>query len=102
MSDPTTGPPDPRGRWRRATTDEVSQQYPVEITFAEATFRGTRAEDQGFILWDAGTYHLDDDGLTMSTASDELVTYPVRLDGPRLTIETPDGDVVYERAEPPD
>ena len=101
-SDPTIGLPDLIGRWLRLTSDEVAQRYPVEITFAEATYRGTRAETQGFILWDAGTYRLvDDHTLILSTASDELVTYPVVLDGPSLLVRTADGDVTFERAEPP-
>jgi hypothetical protein len=101
-SDPTTGRPDLTGRWLRLSSDDVGQRYPVEITFAEATYRGVRAEDQGFILWDAGTYRLDDDdSLTMSTASDELVAYPIVIDGPHLEVQTPEGDVAYERAEPP-
>ena len=54
------------------------------------------------ILWDAGIYRLEDEHtLTLSTASDELVTYPIAVEGGTLTVSTPDGDVSYERAEPP-
>ena len=55
------------------------------------------------IWWDVGIYRLDDARtLVMSTATDEMVTYSVSVDGDRLTVTVPDhGDVVFERIEPP-
>ncbi len=101
-SDPTSGLPDLRGRWLRLTAEGDAAQYPVEVTFAAGTFLGSRAETQGMILWDAGIYRLEDEHtLTLSTSSDELVTYPIAVEGGTLTVSTPDGDVSYERAEPP-
>lgn len=101
-SDPTSGLPDLRGRWLRLTTEGYAEQYPVEVTFAVGTFLGSRAEHQGMILWDAGIYRIEDDQtLTLSTSSDELVTYPIAVEGTTLTVRTPDGDVAYERVEPP-
>ena len=102
-SEPASELPDLRGRWQRPTPDEAGDQYPVEVTFSEGTFRGTRAETQGMILWDAGIYRLEDDHtLTVSTSSDELVTYPITVDEATLTVVTPDGDVTYEKVvEPP-
>jgi len=102
-SDPTVGLPDLQGRWRRLSTDAAAERYPAEITFADATYVGTRAELQGMIWWDAGIYRLvDDRTLVLSTATDEMVAYSISLDGVRLTVGDPDdGDVVFERIEPP-
>lgn len=102
-SEPTSALPDLRGSWLRPVPDEAGDRYPVEVTFSEGTFLGTRAQNQGMILWDAGIYRLEDDHtLTVSTSSDELVTYPIAVDEGTLTVHTPDGDVTYEKVvEPP-
>lgn len=102
-SDPTVGLPDLQGRWRKLSTEAEAEQYPTEITFAKSTYRGSRAEDQGMIWWDAGIYRLvDERTLTLSTATDEMVTYPVRIDADRLTVTVAgECDVVFERAESP-
>jgi hypothetical protein len=91
------------GRWQRVSDEACAQRYPAEITFAEATYRGARAEGQGMIWWDAGIYRLDDERtLVLSTATDEMVSYGVELDGHRLVVTDPDGcEVVFERTEPP-
>jgi hypothetical protein len=100
-SDPTIGLPDLEGRWLRLGSDKGAQRYPIEITFRVGTYLGKRAEQQGMILWDAGTYRLvDSHTLIMSTASDELVTYPVVLRGGLLKVGTTEGEVVFERATP--
>lgn len=91
------------GRWRNAGDTKPDDRYPAEITFAGATYRGSRAPDQGFIWWDAGTYELrDGTTLVISTATDELVTYRVNLRGKRLVVtDAAGGSVTYERLEAP-
>jgi outer membrane lipoprotein-sorting protein len=86
------------------STDECAERYPAEVTFVAATYRGARGDDQGMIWWDAGTYRLaDEQTLVLSTATDELVEYPVEVTPERFTFTDPDGcEVVYERvASPP-
>jgi hypothetical protein len=103
-ADRSTGLPLLEGQWRRLSTAECAQRYPVEITFVLATYRGARAPDQGMIWWDAGTYRLADERtLILSTATDELVEYPVQLTSQRFTFTDPEGcEVTYERtASPP-
>jgi hypothetical protein len=101
-SDPTVGLPYLQGQWRRLSTAACADRYPAELTFALATYRGARGEGQGMIWWDAGTYRLvDDQRLVLSTATDELVAYPVRLTDQRLMFTDPDGcEVTYERIDP--
>ena len=97
--------PDPRsrlvGRWQKLTIDEALNQYPAEIKFAEDTYLGSRGDEQGMIWWDAGIYRIQDrKTLVLSTATDEMVTYTMRLRGKRLKVDVPDkGTVVYERIE---
>jgi hypothetical protein len=97
--------PQPRrtleGRWRKLTDDQALNQYPAEIRFAEDTYLGQRGDQQGMIWWDAGIYRLDEPTtLVLSTATDEMVSYRMRLRGKRLSVEVPDkGTVVYERVE---
>jgi hypothetical protein len=93
------------GRWSRETTDPCAEGYPAEITFATGTsYLGARAADQGMVVWDAGTYRLEDDGRTLvvSTSSDELVSYPVQLAGDAMSFVDADGcAVTYRRVGPP-
>ena len=42
-ADRGTGLPFLQGQWRRLSTAECAQRYPVEITFVLATYRGARA-----------------------------------------------------------
>jgi hypothetical protein len=101
--DPTTGQPDLIGRWRKQPGDPCADRYPEEISFSEARYLGTRGADQGMIWWDVGIYRLDDPTtLTISTATDEMVTCAIELRGDRVTITDPDGcRFVYERIEEP-
>jgi len=97
-------PPGPlTGRWLRESADECAGRYPAEITFAAGTtFLGTRGEDQGMVVWDAGIFRLQDDDqtLVMSTSSDELVTYPVRVESDLMSFVDADGcGVTYRRAD---
>lgn len=87
------------GRWRRVDADIATDRYPVELDVSTGTFRGRRGQRQGMIWWDAGIYRFTDPThLVLSTATDELVTYPVRLGVDRLEIDTPDaGPIVFER-----
>ena len=56
------------------------------------------------VVWDAGIYRLEDDdqALVMSTSSDELVSYPLRIDGDTMSIVDADGcSVTYCRLDTP-
>ena len=99
--DHTVGLPGLQGSWRNVSTDACADRYPAEVTFEEARYRGSRGEHQGMIWWDAGTYRLADPRtLVLSTASDELVSYDVVLDGRRLVVTDPDGcEIVFERTD---
>lgn len=53
------------------------------------------------IWWDAGIYRVPDQHkLILSTATDEMVEYPMRLDGKRMQVDIPGcGTITYERME---
>jgi hypothetical protein len=76
--------------------------YPRSLSFRPGTYRGTRGEGQGFVRWDAGIYRVQDGGLELSTATDELVRYAIQLDGDLLTVVDPEGcRITYQRVPPP-
>jgi hypothetical protein len=83
------------------SADECARRYPVDLSIGPgARYAGTRAADQGLIVWDAGNARMPDDStLTMSTASDEVVSYHLVVEGAdRFTVTDPQGcAVTYER-----
>jgi hypothetical protein len=88
-----------QGEWRKVTTDTETSQYPAKLVFEAAWYRGTRAEGQGMIWWDAGIFRLlDEKTLMLSTATDEMVEYRISLGADRLEItDAANITVVYER-----
>ena len=87
------------GSWRKSASPPCADKYPDTVEFAEGTYRGTRGEGQGFVWWDAGVYRLEEPGqLVLGTATDELVSYSVRLGPDRLEVIDPEGcRFVYAR-----
>ena len=88
------------GSWTKATKDACADKYPHTLTFSTGTtYRGTRAPDQGMIVWDAGIYRLEAPAtLVVGTASDELVSYQLSLSEDRFEFTDSDGcQVVYRR-----
>jgi hypothetical protein len=74
------------------TTIACANKYPETIAFAESTYLATRGKDQAFVWWDAGIYRLEDEvTLVLGTATDELVTYTVKLSTDRLDVTDPNG-----------
>jgi hypothetical protein len=66
------------GSWIKVTTVACAEKYPATLEFAAGTYRGTRGPGQGMIWWDAGIYrHEDPSTLVVSTATDELASYPI-------------------------
>ena len=75
------------GRWRRTTAPTGADKYPEVLTFSGGTYRGSRGPGQGMIVWDAGIYRFEGPHrLVVGTASDELVTYDVRLANDELQV----------------
>jgi hypothetical protein len=80
------------GSWTRRTSEACADKYPAALTFAAGTYRGSRGQSQGMILWDAGIYRLEDSRtLVMGTASDELVTYSIALHDDRFEVTDSEG-----------
>ena len=104
MTDGSAGAEKPapalQGRWER-TDPGADDLFPAAIEFKDATYLASKAPGQGFIVWDAGTYTVDDasGSLTMSTASDSLETYAVVVGTDALEVTVGDGRTLrYERA----
>ena len=89
------------GTWHKAESGSCADKYPDQLTFSTGTFRGTRGSGQGFIWWDAGSYRLESETrLVLTTATDELVSYEIRLEGEHLSVTDPDGCAFGYRRTP--
>ena len=104
MTDGSAGAEKPapalHGRLER-TDPGADDLFPAVIEFKDATYLASKAPGQGFIVWDAGTYTVDDESgsLTMSTATDSLETYSVVVGPDALEVTVGDGRTLrYERA----
>lgn len=97
----TAAVPNLLGRWRKISDSDALREYPAEISFAADTYRTAKAPGQTMIWWDAGIYRVQDaHTVVISTATDEMVEYAIRLDGSRLRIDIPQrGTITYERIE---
>ena len=87
------------GSWTRRTTEACADKCPATLTFSTGTYRGSRGQGQGMILWDAGIYRVEDSRtLVMGTASDELVTYSIALHDDAFEVTDSEGcRVLYAR-----
>lgn len=102
------------GRWRRVTDPDPDPSpgaesvsfghdpgmFPAEIEFGEHRYAARKAPGQGFIVWDAGTYTVDGDRLTLSLANDALASYSLEITPETLVITGETGrPIVYQRAD---
>lgn len=87
------------GAWTKTTDAACADQYPATVAFAAGTYRGSRGPAQGMVTWDAGIYRLDDaQTLVVGTATDELVSYRITVDGDRFAFVDSSGcRVTYQR-----
>ncbi|MEV0371793.1 hypothetical protein AB0I10_18505 [Streptomyces sp. NPDC050636] len=80
------------GRWEKLADGECDRLYPGIVEFFEATYRGAKSADQGFIVWDAGIWREDAPGTVLiTTAGDELVRYTFTLSDDVLTFRDAEG-----------
>lgn len=90
------------GRWRKTTSDPCAALYPDEIEFFKdtTTYLAQKGASQSFIIWDAGSYRIEKNReVTLSTATDALVTYPFTLASKTLTfVDANNCRFTYERA----
>ena len=91
------------GSWRKVGSPQCAEKYPEVLTFSTGTYRGVRGPEQRFVSWDAGIYRLENPGqLVVSTATDELVTYQMHVEGDVLHIVDVDGcQFSYQRVQAP-
>ncbi len=111
-SAPTSGPAPLVGRWQRvgaipAPSADESIPFgddpallPGEITFAESRFTARAAPGQGFIVWDVGSYRVDDEGLHVTLANDAWATYGLEVGVDTLTVTDGAGhETVYRHLD---
>jgi hypothetical protein len=99
---PKAHQPELTGLWHKVGAPTCAEKYPNSLTFSAGTYRGARGKGQGFILWDAGIYRVEDQyRLLLSVATDELVTYEIHLHGNVLAVVDPGGcHFSYQRVPP--
>jgi hypothetical protein len=81
------------GTWKKASAEQCAEKYPDEIEFEERPrFLARKGPNQRFIWWDVGGYEIiGNDRVKISTATDEQVTYTVKLEGHRLEFTDDEG-----------
>jgi hypothetical protein len=100
---------DLRGRWQKSAATEGERTYPdvLDLTVLEpgaGRYLGRKGHpEQAFLHWDAGTWRLTDDGrIEISTATDAIESWPVKVGDDELEIRTDDGVLTYRRTTGPD
>lgn len=81
------------GKWKKESAAECADKYPDEIEFQDRPrFLAKKGPNQRFIWWDVGGYEIvGNNQVTISTATDERVTYDAKLEGNLLTFTDADG-----------
>jgi hypothetical protein len=81
------------GKWKKSSAEQCADKYPDEIEFQERPrFLAKKGPNQRFIWWDAGSYEIvGSNQVKMSTATDEQVTYDIKLEGDLLKFTDKDG-----------
>src|SRR5688500_16660977 len=86
---------DLQGRWHKSggTAGELAYPDELDITVLEpgaGRYLGRKGRpEQGFLVWDAGTWRITDDGLLeISTATDALEAWPVEITDEEMEIRT--------------
>jgi hypothetical protein len=102
-------PADLNGTWHKSGGTEGELAYPdvLDMTVLEpgaGRYLGRKGRpEQGFLLWDAGTWRLTNDGLLeISTATDALESWPVTVTDEEMEIRTADCVLTYRRMTGPD
>jgi hypothetical protein len=100
---------DLRGKWQKSADVEGERVYPdvldmIVVEPGAGRYLGRKGHpEQGFLHWDAGTWKLTDDGrIEISTATDALESWPVKVGDDELEIRTADGVLTYRRTTGPD
>jgi hypothetical protein len=103
-----------KGRWVRVTDpppaadpesvalgDDASH-FPAEIEFRDGVYRGHKGPGQRFIAWDAGTYSVGEEGLSLSLANDAIGTYSLEREAGQFTVVDALGRRTTYRRRPED
>src|SRR5436305_9563566 len=80
---PMSQPIDFRGHWHRIAGADCANAYPAHLEFKVSRYAGAKdSANQGFVMWDAGGYRVESDGIVMiQTATDSQERYRYRLAG---------------------
>ncbi|MEO6714391.1 MAG: hypothetical protein ABIM89_13305 [Mycobacteriales bacterium] len=97
------------GSWHKCAATAADLNYPdvLDLTVVEpgaGRYLGRKGRpEQGFLVWDAGTWRITGDGqIELSTATDALETWPVEIAGDDMVIHAADCVLTYRRTSGPD
>jgi hypothetical protein len=97
------------GSWRKSAGGDGELNYPDVLDFTTTTraagrYMGRKGRpEQGFLVWDAGSWRLTDDGrIEISTATDAIDSWPVTISDDEIQIHAADSDLTYRRTTGPD
>lgn len=86
------------GRWAHASDRPLlsdieavpfghdSAMLPGEIEFTETRFKASKAPNQGFTVWDVGSYRVEGDELVIGLANDDTAAYPLEIGEEAFTV----------------
>jgi hypothetical protein len=96
------------GTWRKSAGTEGELSYPDVLDLTTTIPRGGRymgrkgRPEQGFLVWDAGSWRLTDDGrIEISTATDAIDSWPVVISDDEMQIHAADCVLTYRRSTGP-
>lgn len=88
------------GKWRKISSGQCDQKYPLEIEFFEGRrYLAKKGPEQGFIWWDAGTYEaVGGQQVKISAANDAQILYKSSISEDVLTFTDEEGcEFQYQR-----
>jgi len=90
-----------QGNWKKISPGTDNGIYPETISFKEnGLYEAQAAADaERHPIWDAGTYSITGNRLGISTSTDSIISYDIRLHDDILGIRTADGALLqYQRS----
>jgi len=106
---PQSSSVDLTGSWRKSAGGDGKNTYPDVLDFTTTTraagrYMGRKGRaQQGFLVWDAGSWRLTHDGrIEISTATDAIESWPVTISDDEIQIHAGDSDLTYRRTTGPD
>src|SRR5215218_2433694 len=88
------------GNWTKLKGSNCSEKYPDRIEFKKNGIYQGEASDEATMhpVWDAGTFELKGNAISISTSNDAVINYAIVMDNEIVSFNDPDGCVIkYKR-----